>query len=235
MVLAALFLHIDIVLRLLEEGWLGRESPADSIVGFADGPIFKQEVVGHQRSHRSAVCETASHVKLNLKLAGLIASGLIDSGATDGAGALHVAGPHHVLLVLPLAPRLPVVRTGQPVVVAEDEAVILKTTRGVCKCERVNEVGKAVAAFRSTPAANVAGERGLLALQLPFCVELAMLVHGEERRDQGVRATMIQLMQPRFFVCVEARGKQWDVPATRREYQNVRKEWETWKGRVWTN
>jgi hypothetical protein len=128
MVLASLFLHIDIVLRLLEEGWLGRESPADSIVGFADGPIFKQEVVGHQRSHRSAVRETASHVKLNLKLAGLIASRLIDSCATDGAGSLHVAGPHHVLLVLPLAPRLPVVGTGQPVVVAEDEAVILKTT-----------------------------------------------------------------------------------------------------------
>ena len=178
MVLAALFLHIDIVLRLLEERRLGRESPAYSIVGFSDGPIFEQEVVGDQGSHRSAVSKTANHVKLNLKLSGLVASGLIDSSATDGTDALHVPWPHHVLLVLPLAPRLPVVGTGQAIVVAKDEAVILKTTRRVCNCEWVNEVGKAMAAFDATPAADVAGQRGFFALQLSFREELAMLVHG---------------------------------------------------------
>ena len=71
-----------------------------------------------------------------------------------------------------------------------------------------------MAPFNSTPAANVAGQRGFFALELPFSEELAVLVHREKRGRQRVGASMIQLVKPSLLVCVETCGKQWDIPAT---------------------
>ena len=214
MILASLLFHIDIVLGLLEEGWFSRQCSAHPIVSLAEGSILKEEMVGHQGSYRRSICQRAGHVELDLQLAVLVAPGLVDTCAMDGADILHATGPDHVLLVLALAPRLPVLGAGQPVVVPEGEPLVVETTRGVDDCEWVDEVGEAMAPLNSTPAANVAGQRGFFALELPFSEELAVLVHGEKRGRQRVGASMIQLVKPSLLVCVETCGKQWNFPAT---------------------
>ena len=128
MILASLLFHIDIVLGLLEEGWLSRQCSAHSIVSLAEGSILKEQMVGDQGSDRRSIRQGAGHVELDLQLAVLVAPGLVDTCAMDGADILHVPRPDHVLLVLALAPRLPVMGARQPVVVPEGEPLVLETT-----------------------------------------------------------------------------------------------------------
>ena len=128
MILASLLFHIDIVLGLLEEGWFSRQGSAHPIMSLAEGSILKEQMVGDQGSYRRSIRQGAGHVELDLQLAVLVAPGLVNTCAMDGADILHVAGPDHVLLVLALAPRVPVMGARQPVVVPEGEPLVFETT-----------------------------------------------------------------------------------------------------------